>query len=637
MIQRSLPLRILLVNFILLILPLLLYFFFVFRMESKNELDIVTRHLKSIASSKAALLSEIAESGYTSLSVIINLLGLSAKGEEDKASQLNNDLRAFAKVSDLYELNYFYITPTGDFIVFASSELSKIGKDFTFRTYLPEAIQNGRSAYLGYHTQDYGKDLFLSQGVFSDRDGTPIGVLTIDVPIELVLKKLIDSAFLPFDARISLLTRDGIVFASSDPAFEMNAFYPISEEKLRILQESDQFGPYLIKLNAIDFNNSGNRDNTFTWEESGSTRLGIKVLVPGTTLSIFIDCDKNLIENDFYKHLWELALIISIVAILTAFLNLFLTYRIGKPLKQLFNVMNKISEGYYEERFKPDPFGYEINDLGSTLNQMVYDLNGHIEDVKNEKAAREILAKELKIGRDIQMSILPQEMPNFGGLEIQARSLPALEVGGDFYDLYVVTNPANPNEKRLIATVADGAGKGSSACLYSLCLRSILRAYAAEYLPVGKVMQLSNNLFYMDTERSSMFATAMTVSFDLNSKKMTYYSAGHTPCFIRKRDGTIRRLDSHGMAMGVIILEGPLESSVELETSDLIVLYTDGVTDAQNVEKKLFGEKRLMEFLKTYGNLPVPMIIKDLYREIENFTKGVPQYDDITVVMMRVL
>jgi sigma-B regulation protein RsbU (phosphoserine phosphatase) len=637
MLQRSLPIRILIVNFILLILPIALYFFFIFNLESKREFSRSINEISNIANSRAGLFGQVIRSRFKELSAISNLLDLQNGQKIENNPSLNKLLQAYKIKSGAQEINFFIATPENEYFIFASSDLSKIGKNDSNRLYIPQAIENGRSAYLSYHTFSYGKFLFISQAIYSSIDGSTLGVISMVLPIEGILKEIESNEYLPFDSRISILTSDGIVFTSSDPSFEMNSIYPISAEKLLEIQNSDQFGPYLVKLDLLDFDKIKDYENIFEWQESGTTRVGVIAPVDGSDKSIFVDCQKDSIAANFYKHLRDLGFLIALLTIILSLLNLWFTFRIGKPLDQLFNVMHEIADGSYQSRYKKDSFGFEINEVGTSLNQMVFNLNNQLEDIKNEKAARELMAKELKIGRDIQMSILPQEMPLFKGIDIQARSLPALEVGGDFYDIYVVENPKNKDEKRLVVTIADGAGKGASACLYSLCLRSILRSYAAEYLSIGKVMQLSNNLFWQDTEKTSFFATAFTLGLDLNSKKFCYYSAGHTPCIIRRKDGSIYRLNSQGLPMGIELIETPIEDSFELKSSDLIVLYTDGVTDNQNALHTLFGEKRFEEFLKVYGDLPLPMLLNDLYRELANFAKDVAQYDDITVILLRIL
>lgn len=637
MIQRSLPLRILIVNFILLILPIALYFFFIFKLESKREFNRTINEISNIGNSRAVLLSEIIQSRFNELATLASLLDLKNEANVETNTSLNKQLLAFKTEAGAERIDYFIVTPENDFVVFASSDLSVIGKNDTNRVYVKEALEYGRSAYLSYHTFSYTKCLFLSQAIYSPIDGSELGVITMDIPIEFVLKDLNANEELPFDARISILTKDNIVFVSTDPSFEMNSLYAISPERLLEIQTSDQFGPYFVKLGLLDFEKINGFNNTFEWQEGSQTRVGVLVPVNASDLSIFIDCEKSLITANFYKHLKDLGLLIGFLTILLSLLNLWFTYRIGKPLNQLFEVMHKISDGAYETRYQKDHLGYEINEVGLSLNQMVQDLKKQLEDVKNEKAARELIAKELKIGRDIQMSILPQEMPSFKGIDIQARSLPALEVGGDFYDIYVVNNPQKTEEKRLIVTIADGAGKGASACLYSLCLRSIMRSYAAEFLSVGQLMQLSNNLFWQDTEKASFFATAFTFSLDLNSKKIFYYSAGQTPCIIRRKDGALHKLPSQGLPMGIELIDTPIQNEFELQPLDLIVLYTDGVTDIQNTHRELFGEQRFEEFLKVYGDLPLPMLLNDLYRELSNFSKGIAQYDDITVILLRIL
>ena len=243
-------------------------------------------------------------------------------------------------------------------------------------------------------------------------------------PIEDILKEIESNASLPFDSRVSILTEDDIVFVSTDPSFEMNSLYPISAQRLLEIQDSDQFGPYYAKLGSLDFEKIKEYKNVYEWREGNNLRVGVIKRVEGIEASIFVDYQKELITANFYKHLRDLSLLIAISTIVLSLINLWFTYRIGRPLNQLFDVMRKIAEGSYQSRYKKDSFGFEINEVGTSLNQMVFNLNNQLEDVKNEKAAKELMAKELKIGRDIQMSILPQEMPLFKGIDIQARSLP---------------------------------------------------------------------------------------------------------------------------------------------------------------------------------------------------------------------
>lgn len=632
MIQRSLSLRILLVNFVLLILPLLLYFFLVFRFEYKGEISKAAMSLLELAESRADFLSQMIHSGYETLDVIGDLVDFSA---DDPALE-NQMLAKFSSFIEGHEIDFFTENEAHEFIVSASSLPYKIGLNYTFREFIREAKEHGFSSSLAYHTGSEDQDLFLSKALYSKEKF--LGVLSFVLSSKYLLKKLVSTEYAPYKARLSLLTEEGIVFTSSDPHFDLYALFPISSELLRDISKSEQFGSFDIKIHPIEFTPITGVQGALEWNDGETVRIGVQVRVKGSSFSIFIDCDENAVVEGFYKHLFQLIIVITLATIIVSLINLWLTHRIATPLKQLFNVMHEISSGNYQRRFQKDAFGYEINSIGVMLNEMVVNLEKNMEVAKRARIEREILAKELKIGREIQMSILPQEVPQMGGVEVAAASLPALEVGGDFFDVYQIQNPTNKEENRLILTIADGAGKGISACLYSLSLRSILRSYASEYMDVAKLTELANNLYYLDSEKSLMFVTALTASFEPKAKTFYYYSAGHPPCIVRKKGGKIVRLPRGGMAMGVEIMHSLILSpSITLESDDIVILYSDGITDAQNELVEFYGEARFLEALKKSGALSASEMIEYIFKDIEAFSAGAKQYDDITLVIMRVL
>jgi sigma-B regulation protein RsbU (phosphoserine phosphatase) len=313
------------------------------------------------------------------------------------------------------------------------------------------------------------------------------------------------------------------------------------------------------------------------------------------------------------------------------------TRRMASPLQQLQKVMQRVGKGDYSARYIEDRRGYEINAIGETLNETIVELLEHMEAVKNERVEKETLAKELNIGRNIQLSILPQEMPVYPAVDIAAGTKPAKEVCGDFFDFYVHTPVEDPENPKLAVTIADAAGKGISACLYSLCLRSMLRSYVAEYQDVGKIIHLANNLFYQDTEESSMFVTVFLGLFDSETGEFDYLSAGHHPVILRRGDGTIEKLETGHIAMGVIQLEELTHKKATLRAGDLLIFYTDGVTEALSVNEKLYGEKRLIDVIEHNANQTVATIWNAIIEDIENFSAGAPQHDDITLIVMRIM
>jgi sigma-B regulation protein RsbU (phosphoserine phosphatase) len=148
-------------------------------------------------------------------------------------------------------------------------------------------------------------------------------------------------------------------------------------------------------------------------------------------------------------------------------------------------------------------------------------------------------------------------------------------------------------------------------------------------------MQRANNLFIKEAEKSDFFVTIAGVTLDEESGECLYSSYGHQPCLIRRANGQIVTLAPQGVPMGIRRVETPYGESFILKPSDLLILYTDGVTDCQNRAKELFGEERFLEFVKIHGALPPKLFVEDLYQELMRFSAGEESFDDITVMAIK--
>jgi sigma-B regulation protein RsbU (phosphoserine phosphatase) len=265
---------------------------------------------------------------------------------------------------------------------------------------------------------------------------------------------------------------------------------------------------------------------------------------------------------------------------------------------------------------------------------MISSLKRQMSIAENERAAKESLATELQIGHEIQISILPQSMPTLLGLDIGARYLSAKEVGGDFYDLFVRQDPKTHRDN-LVITVADASGKGISACLYSFCLRSMLRSFYLDCEDVGNIATQANNLFCLDTGETGMFVTAFIALYDPQLRKLSYTCSGHNPAFLFRKNGQVEKLTTHGVAMGVIEQkERAATGTVQLEQGDLVCFYTDGITEAHNESNELFGEQRLIASIQKNLHLPSQEIADKVVADLTHYSGSAGQHDDITIVVI---
>jgi sigma-B regulation protein RsbU (phosphoserine phosphatase) len=243
------------------------------------------------------------------------------------------------------------------------------------------------------------------------------------------------------------------------------------------------------------------------------------------------------------------------------------------------------------------------------------------------KIERERLAQELKIGREIQLSMLPASLPEYPGLDLSPGYLAALEVSGDFYDLFPL------DDHRLLFVVADSAGKGIPACLYSLGFRSALRSFAVSGASLSEMVRQSNDLLLLDTGESGFFVTAWIGLYDSRTGKLEYCSQGHPPALLR-HDGKLKELSTQGISFGVEeFVRSPVEEII-LHQGDTLLVYTDGVIEAHDPDRNLFGMDHLKEFVLESKENTSAEFVEDLLSEIKHFAKGQPQFDDITLLCL---
>jgi serine phosphatase RsbU (regulator of sigma subunit) len=358
--------------------------------------------------------------------------------------------------------------------------------------------------------------------------------------------------------------------------------------------------------------------------------ISIQVPVEGADfflyLSVPVEAVERLHKTWYFFHFLTLLFLIGVVGGLIVWL---ITKRISKPLRELCRAMQRVGEGAVHVRYTPDKMGFEINELGKQFNQTLDQLLLHSQEAERQRIARERLGEELKIGHDIQASLLPKHLPELKGIEIASGFLPAREVGGDFYDLFPM------DDGRLLIAMADTAGKGVSACLYALGLRSMLRTLALGKANLTEIVLGANDLFWRDARHSGMFVTLWIGIYDPESKSLEYCSQGHPPAYLIHK-GEPEGLWTPGIAMGAQAFDMVTPKTRMLKKDDALFLYTDGIIEAHNLEGRLFGKERLLEFLKRESKLAPHAMVEHLLKEIDVFSRGAPQHDDIALLVIRI-
>ena len=251
--------------------------------------------------------------------------------------------------------------------------------------------------------------------------------------------------------------------------------------------------------------------------------------------------------------------------------------------------------------------------------------------IGREMAQRERLNRELEIAREVQERLFPQRLPPVLGLEYCGQCRPAREVGGDYYDFLGLPGG------RLGIAIGDVSGKGVGAALMMASLEASLRALAPVIDDPAELMDRVNTLVYQ-ASAANRYATLFYAQYDPANRRLSYVNAGHNPPLVlRNCAGScqVLRLETGGPVIG--LLPHRYQRGIfSHEPGDLVVLFTDGISESMNVGNEEWGEERMIEFAKTCHGLPVVEGMGRILAAAQAFAAGAPQHDDMTLVVLRI-
>jgi serine phosphatase RsbU (regulator of sigma subunit)/anti-sigma regulatory factor (Ser/Thr protein kinase)/transposase len=301
-----------------------------------------------------------------------------------------------------------------------------------------------------------------------------------------------------------------------------------------------------------------------------------------------------------------------------------------KPIQKLSDGVRAIGEGMLDRTLEeggPD----EIDEIAKAFNE----ITARFRKAQHSVVEQERLQKEMQVAQEIQQSLLPGTLPQAEGFEIGSLYRAAKEVGGDYYDFVWV------DDDTLGIVVGDVSGKGVPGSLVMTMIRTALRMEARNNPSARDVVSRMNS-FVTEDMKKGMFVTIFYVVLDSRRRIISYASAGHNPMVLYRGDSNETYfLNPKGFPVGIDLADHSLfEKSIGTETiklkqSDMLVIYTDGITEAMDSEGRQFGEERLLKAIKKHGHLAPQEFASKLDGEIAGFTGGEPQNDDITLVAIK--
>jgi len=291
------------------------------------------------------------------------------------------------------------------------------------------------------------------------------------------------------------------------------------------------------------------------------------------------------------------------------------------------NIRMALNRGAFDFITKPIDF----RDLEITLDRTIREAVAQKVAAANRERLL-ALQKELDVAREIQESIVPREFPPFPEREdvaIHASMLPAKEVGGDFFDFFLI------DRDRIGFAIGDVSGKGVPAALFMAVSRTLLRATASRGFAPDECMQQVNQTLHQESI-SSMFVTCFYGVLNTRTGEIHCSNGGHNPPYILRADGRVEAVEVFGgLILGAFRHAAYEKREIGLQPGDCIFLYTDGITEAMNPDGEQFTSERLVESLKSVNGSAVEEIVRKVIEDVRGFTAGAAQSDDMTILAVR--
>lgn len=355
---------------------------------------------------------------------------------------------------------------------------------------------------------------------------------------------------------------------------------------------------------------------------------------------VFIEADA------FYKKLWDNVLcviavfvlfILIIVAVMGVMYHKKMNSMIIKPIQGINEAAKAYASDQMSGQYGKNHFssigissGDELETLAHTLDEMEGDLGRYVDELTIMTAERERVAAELNLAANIQMGMLPDKYPDRPEFDLCASIDPAKEVGGDFYDYFMI------DDDHLALVIADVSGKGLSSALFMVIARTLIKNQTEQGLQDPAEIFNTVNRKLMEGNRAHLFVTAWLGILELSTGRLRYVNAGHKPPVLRKDGGPFRiEKDVHGVVLAASKKMTYKSREFILKPGDALFIYTDGVTEAKNETQDLAGEEPMLKALNKAPDADPETLVASVEEEMADFVQNTPQFDDTTMLCLK--
>ena len=468
-------------------------------------------------------------------------------------------------------------------------------------------------------------------GIF-DEEGNLIAISTIDWEVEEVINTL--SAITPTSGSFVVLydpIKDYII-SNTGLALEVESDTSLTREHAPLLKDIQDIAKDIQDItrgcNPLLINNIPWDLDTEEFTLCGVDYIRFKrVMDNDWYLSVIVPADE--IFERIEKHNINFSITMTVIfVIMLVSIFYFISKLINLPLQKLTSGVSEFGFGNFDVNIAIKS-NDELGLLSRTFNKMAVDLKAAIEQNTRENIAKEKIAAELRVASQIQMSMLSTDFPICDEFEIYATMLPAKQIGGDFYDFFMI------DDNTLAVIIADVSGKGIPAALFMATAKRFIKNNAQyEAKSPSDVFYLVNNKLCKNND-ASMFVTVFMGYLDIPSGRFTFVNAGHNPP-LWCSDGIFAPLQmKRSFVLGGIEDIVYEQGEIILGIGDTLFLYTDGITEAMNSSDVLFGETRLLSSINASIGMPIKDLTESIKSSIDDFVKDAEQADDIAMLVLR--
>jgi sigma-B regulation protein RsbU (phosphoserine phosphatase) len=470
-----------------------------------------------------------------------------------------------------------------------------------------------------YFDEGGGDTLMITYSVPFRKADQFLGIVTIDIAITQLVEK-ITAIQVGREGYAFLVDRHG-GFQAVPKGFERPS-QPLAKEdplRLAMLAVLDEEGPAAGRVRAPEP------------LRQGDAIIGFAPIAKGRLIAAFVNPTSEAFADA--RRILGQQLVLGAVGLLAVFGAIVLVARsVTRPIRDLSDAAGKVAAGEVDLQLAPAGGTQEVEQLTGAFKKMTRDLQLRMQELRYTTTIKQRLEGELNAARSIQMSLLPKVFPAFPDrkeFDVHAIVRPAREVGGDFYDFFLV------DERSLCVLISDVAGKGVPAALFMAVSKALIKATASSGLPLAQVVARVNEELCEEAD-AGMFVTLLIVILDTATGKIDYCNAGHLAPFLIDANGQISPLDG-GHSPALALANGLKFQSARrhLVPGDTLFFFTDGVTEALNRAREFYTPQRLQIVLRDVAALPVHKMTRSVVQDVRTFAAEQEQADDISVLALR--